>query len=85
MKMRTSKLPLLTALLAIIQFLLPSAAVAAVVARAIGTNKNQRLELPDLLAVGLKSIAFEQGAGWTTFVYSPGYTKNSCDTFSDLP
>ncbi|PUZ37813.1 hypothetical protein GQ55_9G149400 [Panicum hallii var. hallii] len=26
-----------------------------------------------------------EGAGWTTFAYSPSYTKNGCDAFSELP
>ncbi|RLM61409.1 protein STRICTOSIDINE SYNTHASE-LIKE 10-like [Panicum miliaceum] len=27
----------------------------------------------------------EGGAGWTTFAYSPSYTKNGCDAQSELP
>ncbi|PAN05121.1 hypothetical protein PAHAL_1G116300 [Panicum hallii] len=26
-----------------------------------------------------------EGVGWTTFAYSPSYTKNGCDAFSELP
>ena len=26
-----------------------------------------------------------EGAGWTTFAYSPSYAKNGCAAFSDLP
>ncbi|KAF8658536.1 hypothetical protein HU200_058993 [Digitaria exilis] len=100
---RTSKLPLLAALLTVL-LLLPSAAAAAV-ARAIDASKDQRLQLPDTLAVGPESVAFDghgggpyvsvsdgrvlkyggEGAGWTTFAYSPSYTKNSCDAQSELP
>ncbi|KAG2613224.1 protein STRICTOSIDINE SYNTHASE-LIKE 10-like [Panicum virgatum] len=104
MKRTTSKLPLLAALLAAVLLLLPSAAAAAT-AKAIDASKPQRLELPDTLAIGPESVAFDghgagpyvsvsdgrilkyggEGAGWTTFAYSPSYTKNNCDAFSDLP
>ena len=104
MKRTTSKLPLLAALLAAVLLLLPSAAAAAT-AKAIDASKPQRLELPDTLAIGPGSVAFDghgagpyvsvsdgrilkyggEGAGWKTFAYSPSYTKNKCDDFSDLP
>ena len=104
MKRTTSKLPLLAALLAAVLLLLPSAAAAAT-AKAIDASKPQRLELPDTLASGPESVAFDghgagpyvsvsdgrilkyggEGAGWATFAYSPSYTKNNCDAFSDLP
>ncbi|PUZ59779.1 hypothetical protein GQ55_4G070000 [Panicum hallii var. hallii] len=82
MKRTTSKLPLLAALLAADLLLLQEA---------IDASKTQRLELPDTLAIGPESVAFDghrvkpYGAGWTTFAYSPSYTKNNCDAFSDLP
>ena len=105
MKRTTSKLPLLAALLAAVLLLLPSAAAAAT-AKAIDASKPQRLELPDTLAIGPESVAFDghgagpyvsvsdgrilkyggEGAGWTTFAYSPSYTKNGCDAqSSELP
>ncbi|CAL5014020.1 unnamed protein product [Urochloa decumbens] len=76
MKRFTSRLPLLATLLAVI--LLPSAAAATVIAM------TQRLELPDML-VGPESVAFDMHGGWTTFAYSPSYTKNNCGEFSELP
>ncbi|KAF8687166.1 hypothetical protein HU200_042830 [Digitaria exilis] len=102
---RTSKLPLLAALLTVLLLLPSAAAAAAAVARAIDASKDQRLQLPDTLAVGPESVAFDghgggpyvsvsdgrvlkyagEGAGWTTFAYSPSYTKNSCDAQSELP
>ncbi|CAO2189873.1 unnamed protein product [Urochloa humidicola] len=89
---RTSKLPLLATLLAVL-LLLPSAAVA----KAIDATSTQHMELPDGL-FGPESVAFDkhgagpyvsvsdghvlkyggEGAGWTTFTYSPSYTKNNC-------
>ena len=101
MKQTTSKLPLLAALLTAILLLLAPAAAA----KAIDASNPQRLELPDTLAIGPESVAFDghgtgpyvsvsdgrilkyggEGAGWATFAYSPSYTKNNCDAFSDLP
>uniref|UniRef100_K3XPH7 Strictosidine synthase conserved region domain-containing protein n=1 Tax=Setaria italica TaxID=4555 RepID=K3XPH7_SETIT len=99
---KTSTLPLVAILLAVL-LLLPSAALAAV-AKAIDASKTQRLQLPDDL-IGPESVAFDahgsgpyvsisdgrvlkydgEGAGWKTFAYSPSYTKNKCDEFSELP
>ncbi|KAG2613235.1 protein STRICTOSIDINE SYNTHASE-LIKE 10-like [Panicum virgatum] len=101
MKRTASKLPLLAALLAAVLLLLAPAAAS----KAIDASNPQRLELPDTLAIGPESVAFDghgagpyvsvsdgrilkyggEGAGWRTFAYSPSYTKNNCDAFSDLP
>nr|TKW22131.1 LOW QUALITY PROTEIN: hypothetical protein SEVIR_4G208800v2 [Setaria viridis] len=92
---RTSKLPLLSTLLAVLLLLLPSSTAAD--PRPIDASKNQRLELTDTLAVCPESVAFDghgggpyvsvsdgrilryDGGGWKTFSYSPSYTNNGCD------
>ncbi|KAG2607551.1 hypothetical protein PVAP13_4NG257200 [Panicum virgatum] len=85
-----SKLPLLATILLAVMLLLPSATTATV-AKAIDTSNPQRLELPDTLAIGPESVAFDaHGAGPYVSVsdgriLNPSYTKNNCDAFSDLP
>ena len=63
MKRTAWKLPLLAALLAAVLLLLPPAAAAAA-AKAIDASNPQRLELPDTMAIGPESVAFDgHGAG----------------------
>ncbi|CAO2183999.1 unnamed protein product [Urochloa humidicola] len=61
-RIMSTRLPLLTTLLAVI-LLVPSTAAATTTARVIDRSKAQRLELPDTL-VGPESVAFDvQGGG----------------------
>ncbi|CAO2200002.1 unnamed protein product [Urochloa humidicola] len=90
---RTPKLPLLAILLAFLLLLLPSAAVAKAI-DATNTQHMQLpdgLIGPESVAFdkygdgpyvsisdGRVLKYGGEGAGWTTFTYSPSYTKNSC-------
>ncbi|CAL5000653.1 unnamed protein product [Urochloa decumbens] len=89
MKGFTSRLPLLATLLAVI-ILLPSAAAATV----IDGSNTQRLESVafDVHGAGPyvgvsdgRVLKYDGNGGWTTFAYSPSYTKNNCGEFSELP
>ncbi|CAO2199999.1 unnamed protein product [Urochloa humidicola] len=93
MARKTTKLPLLAAILLAVLLLVPSAAVA----KAIDATNTQHMELPDGL-FGPESVAFDkngagpyvsvsdgrvlkyggEGIGWKTFAYSPSYSKNDC-------
>ncbi|CAO2175175.1 unnamed protein product [Urochloa humidicola] len=100
MARKTTKLPLLAAILLAVLLLVPSAAVA----KAIDAINTQHIELPDGV-IGPESVAFNkrgagpyvsvsdgrvlkyggEGIGWMTFSYSPSYTKNGCDALSEIP
>ncbi|CAO2199669.1 unnamed protein product [Urochloa humidicola] len=100
MARKTTKLPLLAAILLAVLLLVPSAAVA----KAIDATNAQHIELPDGV-IGPESVAFNKrgagpyvsvsdgrvlryggdGIGWMTFSYSPSYTKNGCDALSEIP
>ncbi|CAO2186287.1 unnamed protein product [Urochloa humidicola] len=100
MARKTTKLPLLAAILLAVLLLVPSAAVA----KAIDATNTQHIELPDGV-IGPESVAFNKrgagpyvsvsdgrvlryggdGIGWMTFSYSPSYTKNGCDALSEIP
>jgi sugar lactone lactonase YvrE len=41
--------------------------------------------LTDTITVSLPQQYGGEGAGWSTFTYSPSYTKNNCDAPSELP
>ncbi|CAO2176553.1 unnamed protein product [Urochloa humidicola] len=103
MARKTTKLPLLAAILLAVLLLLPSASMA----KAIDATNTQHMELPDGL-LGPESVAFnkhgagpyvsvsdgrvlkyggDEGMDWTTFAYSPSYSKNVCSAPppSELP
>ncbi|CAO2167966.1 unnamed protein product [Urochloa humidicola] len=103
MARKTTKLPLLAAILLAVLLLLPSASMA----KAIDATNTQHMELPDGL-FGPESVAFnkhgagpyvsvsdgrvlkyggDEGMDWTTFAYSPSYSKNVCSAPppSELP
>ncbi|CAL5004800.1 unnamed protein product [Urochloa decumbens] len=97
MKRFTSRLPLLATLLAVI--LLPSAAEAMVIDGS-NTQRLELPDMlvgPESVAfdvhgagpyVGVSDgriLKYDGKGGWTTFAYSPSYTKNNCSEFSELP
>jgi len=98
MRRTTSRLPLLAVLL----LLLPSAAVANAIdaSKTQHLELPDGLVGPESVAFDARGAGpyvsisdgrvlkytGEGGAGWTTFAYSPSYTKNGCDAqSSELP
>nr|CAB3482082.1 unnamed protein product [Digitaria exilis] len=100
MARRTSKLPLLATFLAVL-LLVPSAAVAKAIdaSKTQHMDLPDGLIGPESVAFDVHGggpyvsisdgrvlkYAAGEGAGWTTFAYSPSYTKNNCDAQSELP
>ncbi|CAL5004191.1 unnamed protein product [Urochloa decumbens] len=100
MARRTPKLPLLAAILLAVLVLLPSAAVAKAIDATntqhmdlpdgvIGPESvafNKRGAGPYVSISDGRILKYGgEGAGWTTFSYSPSYAKNDCDAPSEIP